>query len=366
MDTSSWNEDSQPTGPGRMSQLGHVQRLTRAVCWSLCAMLVSCSQGEPRPSSDPPSSTLTPITSAVGTEGVFVDVEMIDPEVGWEQLPPDRDGPDRFRVFLDTCTHTAPGAWHLEGRVEVPEGAGGFRAGLAFERRTEDMLMTGALLEVTVSGDGRFGVEHRIEPARREEDSVLLDPGEDWAEGCALRVVWAEVPFADLAPEVSAVHESVELREAVAGSVHALGQGADLGDREDPRRVWAYLAFSMLEVPFDMVWAPSPASEARVRSLRLFGDVPCSLLHSTIPMGRTETLLMQGEGCQPEEVAGTAEDLGEVPSVTDFRWLSREGTALAWHDAGRYQVFVEAEDEEGVVQIAASLLIYSNHPIGER
>lgn len=337
--------------------------------WPLLLVgLVVVSACMPSDGSDGPPPEPTATTLPGGAGGVASDVTVVDPVTRDEWLaqhPPQTD-PDGVRIRLQTCAHHAPGHWRLDGQVELPRGVGSTVAGLEFSQTETDMIRPAGLFQVTFSGEGDFTMEHTTSLFQQDDDSLLLDPSLDWAEECVLRTLWSEVPFSDVWAEIPAEHQRTPLWSPEPGSVQALGVGADLADRNDPRLLWAHLAWAEEPLPFERIWAPRLESGIRAVALRYHPDAACPHVTTSLLTGEGPVTVIQGESCDMAALLGSEPvDAGPVPGADGFRWLRNESELLAWVEDDLYQVFVQAEAPELVEEVSAALESYANVPTGD-
>ncbi len=200
------------------------------------------------------------------------DVDWDSDRVWIGDLPPQEVTPGGLRARLTTCRRVGVEQWVWEGEISLPEGSEGGRIQLQLTRSAggdeRDVRPSTQLVDATVATSGAFALEQarpldpitpegmgELEPDVFQFTPAYLDPGEE----CQLHVASSEVPIEDPSggPPIVPIDPDEPLGyPARAGSVDSLGLGAHLGDFDDGRLAFAYLAAHEQALPFDAVVVP--------------------------------------------------------------------------------------------------------------
>jgi hypothetical protein len=333
------------------------QRLLRImlVVIVVAAVTAGCGGSSEPTSGSPASDGDVTMPSTVSPAGNVVgDVVQLTPgEVGMEDRGVD--------VSLRKCTLVAAGVLRLEGEIDTPADFEPGSVDLNLYTIVADMVMSQPI-RVEVSGPGSFAVDvpRWSQDAVPDSGFIELEPARDLVSSCALAAGRYE------GSAVTLQIGEPTFPDEPAGSIQALGAGAHLGDTSDPRLLYAYLSSLKWELPFEVIWAPDPASGIVVSKLDDYRDPaePCPRMSLEIGLDGEVVAIQQELGCYPgagNPFEPSALDTREPIAGSDrFTWWDSEGHRFAGLVDGDLTISVRGTSETAVARVTAALGAYAN------
>jgi hypothetical protein len=333
---------------------------------ALVCSVVGCGSG-----SDPPRGTRVGPTIPGVTFPVlpFVDTGVFElgPRTRFPSLAEHgttaRDG---MRYEVESCELRAPEHWVVRGRVTLPAGVHQATAVLTVSMAQGDMASGVLARRLTINGSGRFAVAYVV--PRRGVDSI-----DDRFGDCAVEIAKPSVPVAPRelerlhSADAGAIHEPY-LYTAPRGTLQALGIGAPLGHREDPRTQSLYTTWAGQSAALDHAYVPAMAGERPALSgLHAAKDSPCT----GIDVSLRDVAVSTSRDC--DEPTSDSPKLTDLPvaGAHGFVWASSplSQRRMAVRRIGRETIVVResnGEPSEGrIAQVASSLVTRRNMAIAK-
>lgn len=286
----------------------------------------------------------------------------------WNGLP--RSLPNGLRLKLDRCELRAPGQWLVDGHVVLPKGAHGVDATLGLGFGHGDVSQTAWVHNVTFSGSGRFAVTL---PGEQVHGRGPRHPYDDAASHCEARIWSASVPTTTQGAFVAPTPARRPfVYEAPADSIQALGIGAPLGHRQDPRTISLYTVWAGTRSAITEVWVPVVAG-ARPALLSVRPSRPsCTAI--SVRSGPADgddakqVTVTTRMGCDApsDDDQGIIETHDAVKGAPGFTWgrpAYPDTPDVARRTIGKYDVWVQggaAVERDRVAHIAATLATRRN------
>ena len=284
--------------------------------------------------------------------------------------PIDENG---IKVSAVECEQVAPGFWVWSGEFDVPEDIGSFRAVVSTGWTRGDKGY-GVLHDVTIAGSGPFAlIVDRRQAEEPDEIRASVAVTDDAMGECEFLVLLSEVPHAGFPRGPAELAPEPLMYDAPSGSVAALGVGAMLADESDWRRIYAYLTWYQLSMPFEELWLPDldniAFTHARVVAPP---DRPCRALELEASRpGAREVSLVQHRDCPSMEPSYNDAVRTEPPVVLDgWEWFATQLTTETgsieqlWvrTDLADRVVVIGGPDANEIAQIADSLISIAAGP----
>jgi hypothetical protein len=347
-------------------------------------ILAACSTPAPLDTSSSATSALPPTESSIvaaefeppvltpSDPGVVVAVEVPAPDVTWDEILTGlvEAGPtdEAVEVELESCLEVGPQYWRVDGSATVPAGIESPTVLFQFVMRNDDMVESiPVLVELGESGRFAFVADFLTRSLREGEFFWPANGYTPGREGCLVEVTHGSVATRSGSWTIPAEGSSEPITwPAPEGSIQALGLGASMSDRADPRISWMALAWLDIGPGLDTVWVPTDPL-LPVRRMSWSGACDSMTLGDDRSVAVVELLHRCDLTYLVNADSAANADTPEVEGFQQVAWAdlpalqtTRDGWTIVIHSGS-----VET-DWQGIERVARSLTFFRNLVVQER